>query len=188
MTIEIANSYSAQDTNAWLGLSNALAQDWKDLIKHTHLVFGKHTGHLSGHVFDPPWETSNTSLKYDPGTGTARSLDEIQVGGFVERELSSSNVEIVLAAISKEATIDYIVTNLDTATQIGSDTFGAASFGTQISSFTTARSDVVDGSGRPQMLEFDIQARDKGNADNAKIWQLRAAALEVTSSSDLPTG
>jgi hypothetical protein len=187
MTIKSPPQYGAQLTNDWLGLSEIKALEWGDLLAAGHLVYARLVSEMGGHVFEPPWETGGTFTRY-ASDSDARGLDEIGLGGFAERVVAGGDVKMAIIGIVEDVTFDYTVTNLATSTQLTSATVTRGSFGVISDIITLTRSNVVDAQGRPQHLDIDVQAGADTDGNTAKIWQLRAGELELTSTSDLPTG
>jgi len=186
MTIKLPTQYGAQLTNDWLGLSEIKALEWDDLIAAGHLVYARLVSEMGGHVFEPTWEQSSTTLTYQ-SESDSRDLDEIGLGGFAEREVSGGDVVFELFGIVKETVLDYTITNLATSTQLATGRVQRTTFGSLEDVVAIPRSDVVDSSGRPQLLDIDVQASATTNG-TSRIWQIRAGEFEIVDPSDLPTG
>ena len=190
MTKAFASSYSQQSTIDFRALSNAQAGDWVTLANHQNLVWARFVSELGGHCFDPAFERSNASYGYI-SSSNSRNISEVSVAGIAERKIDVSGTDSVRVGLAIFGdNIDVQLTLTDKGDGIALPSIEASTSTSQtewaLATGNFTYSQVTDGSGNPNLLVGDLQAKS-GDGTTGSLYEVRVGEVEITSTSEIPS-
>lgn len=180
MTKTVPTSWTDPDLSLYKLFERVTHDDWQQLIEQQHYLWSRSGQHWGGRIWNPPWQTTDTSYTVtDAGIG-GYDLDTWYAVGRAHRvvEDAAKSYDLTLHAYARHLDLRATFTRIDTAgtTALGSAVASTATGDSEWISATLniTEANAYDGGSTSNDLApivVYIEGKESTGSGTAKLWQ-----------------